>query len=101
MRRASPHYSEETVTGEWWIERDANDEHRGRDQRDDEEAPVDRRVVEDRVDAEESLEDVALVQLRVLEDGLGLVLVEAHDGEDERHRHELAVEDPDSRPLPG
>ena len=31
---------------------------------------------------------------------LRLVLVEAHEGEDERHRRELCVEDPDARLLP-
>src|SRR6266513_270564 len=72
----------------------ADDQHCGRNQRDHEEASVDRRVEEDGVDPEERLVDVALVQLRVLEDGLGLVLVEADHRKDEGPRHELPEQEP-------
>src|SRR5262249_23425755 len=67
---------------------------------DHEKTPVDRRVEEDRVEPEQGVEDVDLVQLRVLEDRSRLVLVERDAGEDERQRHELAVEDADARRDP-
>src|SRR6478609_4422081 len=74
----------------------ADDQHSRREYRDHEKAPVDRRVIENGVHSEQGSVDVALVQHRVLEDGLRLVLVEAGDGEDEGHRHELRVKDPDA-----
>src|SRR6185369_11576856 len=78
----------------------AHDEHDRRHDRDDEETPVDRRVVEEGVDAEERGVRVPDVELRVLEDVPRLVLVEADAGEEERHRGELEVEELEAKRVP-
>jgi len=60
-----------------------------REDRDDQEAPVDRRVPEDRVDAVEGRVGVGHKQLRVPEDVARLILVDADRREDERQRRHL------------
>jgi hypothetical protein len=76
------------------------DEHETRDDRDDEEAPVDRRVVEDRVDAEERRVRVPDDHLRVPEDVARRVLVDADRGERERHRDQLQREEGHPAAIP-
>ena len=63
--------------------------HEQRQDRHHQEAPVDGRVPEDRVDPVEGREGVRDEQLRVPEDIAGLVLVDPDRGEDERHRRQL------------
>jgi len=64
-------------------------DHEQREDRDHEEAPVDRRVPEDRVDAEERRVGVRDEQLRVPEHVARLVLVDPDRREDSRHRRQL------------
>jgi len=58
----------------------------------DQEAPVDRRVPEDGVDAEEGRVGVADEQLRVPEDVTVDPLLDPDHGEDDRHERQLGVE---------
>jgi len=102
--------------GEVEADPDRGDRHRGADQeppvafeedddqagkdRDDQEAPVDRRVPEDRVDAVERRVGVADLDLRVPEDVVRLVLVEPDGSEHERQRGQLHEQGERPKPVP-
>ena len=77
------------------------DERQRREDRDDEVAAVDRRVPEDRVDAEERRVGVVDLQLRVPEHLARGPLVEADPGIRERGRDEGAVEGEQGAPVEG
>ena len=81
-----------TTTGASTRTRSMNEQHDAREDRDDEEPPVHRRVPEHGVDAEERRVGVRVDHLRVLEDVTRLVLVEADDREHEPHHDDLDVE---------
>ena len=76
------------------------DDDDAREDRDDEEAPVHRRVVEDRVDAEERRVRVRDAHAGVPEDVAREPLVQADHREDERHREQLAEEQQHVVPRP-
>ena len=75
--------------------------HEQGEDRDHQEAPVDGRVPEDRVDPIEGREGVRDEQLRVPEDVARLVLVDPDRREDERHRGQLDEEADCDQAAPG
>jgi len=77
------------------------DRHQQGEDRDYEEAAVDRRVPEDRVDAVERRVGVGDEELRVPEDISRLVLVDPDRREHERHRRHLDEQRERPEPLPG
>ena len=81
--------------------RPEHDQDQAGQDRHSEKAPVDRRVVEDRVDPVERRVGVADDHLRVPEDVPRHVLVDADHGEHGRHRGELCVEEGRPAPVPG